>query len=88
MNLQMYLANQDTEPRSPEPMPIRQDEPPPEQTEAQRLYVENLELRDSLLAVATELERMSAHEGNAENQRALLALAQRIRWRVHHRVYR
>ena len=69
-------------------MPIRQDEPPPEQTEAECLYVENLELRELLLAVATELERMAAHEGNAENRRALLARSQRIRWRVHHRVYR
>ena len=61
-------------------MPIEQDAPP--QTEAQRLYSENLELRELLLAVASELERMAAHEGNTENPRALLARAMRIRWRV------
>ena len=65
----------------------QQDETAP-QTEAERLYAENMELRDLLLAVATELERMAAHEGDAENRRALLARSQRIRWRVHHRVYR
>ena len=69
-------------------MPIERDAPPPPQTEAQLLYAENLELRELLLAVATELERMAAHESDAENQRALLARSQRIRWRVHHRVYR
>ena len=69
-------------------MPIRQDAPPQEQTEAQRLYGENLELRELLLAVATELERMAAHDRYAENRRALLARSQRIRWRVHYGVYR
>ena len=67
-------------------MPIERDAPP--KTLAQRLYAENLELRELLLAVATEFERMAAHEGNPENQRALLARSQRIRWRVHYRVYR
>ena len=55
----------------------------PPQTLAQRLYAENLELRELLMAVASELERMAAHEGEAENRRALLARAMRIRWRVH-----
>ncbi len=64
-------------------MPIQQDEPAP-QTEAERLYAENLELRELLLAVATELERMAAHEGDAENRRVLLARSMRIRGRVHH----
>ena len=67
-------------------VPIERDAPP--KTEAQRLYAENLELRELLLAVASELERMAAHEAKAENRRALLARAQRIRWRVHYRVYR
>ncbi len=67
-------------------MTIERDLPP--KTEAQLLYAENLELRELLLAVATELERMGAHEAKPENRRALLARAQRIRWRVHHRVYR
>ena len=68
-------------------MPIRQDAPPQKQSDAERLYTENLELREPLLAVATELERMAAHEQDAENRRTLLARSQRIRWRVHHRVY-
>ena len=63
-------------------MPIQQDETAP-QTEAEHLYAENLELRQLLLAVATELERMAAHEGDAENRRALLSRAMRIRGRVH-----
>lgn len=67
-------------------MPIERDLPP--ETEAQILYAENQELRELLLAVATELERMAAHEAKPENRRALLARAQRIRWRVHYRVYR
>ena len=68
-------------------MSIQQEKTAP-QTEAQRLYAENLELRELLLAVASELERMAAHEGNPENRRALLARSQRIRWRVHYGVYR
>ena len=63
-------------------MPIERDLPP--HTEAQLLYAENLELRELLLAVASELERMAAHEAKPENRRALLARAQRIRWRVHY----
>ena len=42
------------------------------QTLAQRLYTENLELRELLLVVASELERMAAHEGNTENRRAVV----------------
>ena len=57
---------------------------PAPQTLAQRLYAENLELRELLLAVAGELERMAAFEGDAENRRTLLARAMRIRWRVHY----
>ncbi len=62
-------------------MPIQQDAQP--QTEVQRLYAENLELKELLRAVAGELERMAAHEGDAKNRRALLARSMRIRWRVH-----
>ena len=68
-------------------MPIQHDETAP-QTDAEHLYAENLELRELLQAVASELERMGAHEAKPENRRALLARAQRIRRRVHHRVYR
>ena len=64
-------------------MPVQQDATTP-QTEAQRLYAENLELRELLLAVAGELERLAAYEENAGNRRALLARAQRIRRRVHY----
>ncbi len=63
-------------------MPIERDTPP--RTLAQHLYAENLELRELLLAVACELERMAAHESDAGNRRALLARAMRIRWRVHY----
>ena len=64
-------------------MPIQQDETAP-QTEAQRLYAENLELRELLHAVATELGRMAAHEVDARNRRALQARAMRIRSRAHY----
>ena len=67
-------------------MPIERDAPP--KTLDQRLYAENLELRALLLAVAGELERMAAHEGDAGNRRSLLARSQRIRWRVHYGVCR
>ena len=43
----------------------------PATSDVRRLYAENLELRELLLAVAVELERIAAHEEDAEN------------WRVH-----
>jgi hypothetical protein len=64
-------------------LPIQQDENAP-QAHIQRLDAENLELKELLRAVAGELERMAALEGDAENRRALLARAMRIRWRVHY----
>ena len=50
----------------------------------QRLYTETLELKELLHAVATELERMAAHETDEQNRQAFLARAMRIRWRAHH----
>ena len=64
-------------------MPIQQDENAP-QTHLQPLYAENLALKELLRAVASELERMAAHETDSENRRALLARAMRIRLQVHY----
>ncbi len=51
-------------------MPIEQDAPP--QTEAQRLYAENLELRELLRAVASELDlarkEAALSRGSVENR--------------------
>jgi hypothetical protein len=50
---------------------------------ARRLYAENLRLRELLVAVARELERLAAEEPSPERRERLVRRAMRIRKRLH-----